>query len=413
MKKQIIFPFTFFLAGLLLVGCGAVAPSQLPTATPDVAATVEAAVQATAVAQAQLQQQIDTAVDAALTEAQIDQTVDAAVDTAVAEAIDPAVEAAVDAAFAEYATQSEAELAAAIDTAVDEAVTATESYATATTSASSDGTVTTDEVQTIEVYVSGAEAAVEEAEVLIEAYYELYGDLAQQAVGELSAIESELDDIDNSIDSMNATLDEINQTLEAGLELADETIAELQTTADTATAAAQAAQVQAQAWSQNVQSEVENRAAHLQTLSPTSIAANPQEALQQVTQYVDTVNAATLDNMISQGELSQIAQLGANATAGLEAQGIPQLAQLSGAINQVTQQLSRGDLSQAGLELGNLQAGFSGLPDLSQLGNLPGAGGIEAGAVGDKLGNGASLPEINRPEGGGANLGGGGGPRRP
>jgi hypothetical protein len=145
----------------------------------------------------------------------------------------------------------------------------------------------------------------------------------------------------------------------------------------------QTIQTEAQNWSQTVQQEVENRAAQVQAIQPTTVAANPQEAVQQVTQYIDTVKTASLDQILSQGELSQIAQLGANATAGLNAQGIPQLAQFSAAINQVTQQLSRGDLAQAGQDLGNLQNNLlnSGL-DLGQLGNLPGRDAVDGGPLG-------------------------------
>ena len=68
------------------------------------------------------------------------------------------------------------------------------------------------------------------------------------------------------------------------------------------------------------------------------------------------------DNTISSAELANIAQLGANASASLNAQGGPQLQQLSGSINDITAQLARGQAPQAQANLGNLEASLGSLP---------------------------------------------------
>ena len=84
---------------------------------------------------------------------------------------------------------TEEELAALIDAAVAEAVAASEETATATTAATADDTLTQEEIETIEIYLSGADEAIAYAEELIEAYYGLYGELALETIELLIAIE--------------------------------------------------------------------------------------------------------------------------------------------------------------------------------------------------------------------------------
>jgi hypothetical protein len=62
------------------------------------------------------------------------------------------------------------------------------------------------------------------------------------------------------------------------------------------------------------------------------------------------------DDRISQTELADIAQLGANASAGLNAHGGPQLQRLAGSINDITGQIARGQMPQARANVGNLEA---------------------------------------------------------
>ena len=75
-----------------------------------------------------------------------------------------------------------------------------------------------------------------------------------------------------------------------------------------------------------------------------------------------TVRQSLADRTISQDELANIAQIGANAAAGLSAQGGPQLQQLAGSIDDLTAQLARGQIPQASANLGSLQAMLDSLP---------------------------------------------------
>ncbi|HMR64691.1 MAG TPA: hypothetical protein PKE64_11835 [Anaerolineae bacterium] len=314
---------------------------------------------------------------------------------------------AVAAEMAAVPTYTEDELAAMIDTAVAEAVAATEDYTTATTTATEDGQVTAEEVQTIEVYVQAADAAVAAADEMIGAYYAYFGELAVETVDELSAIEEELDQIEDNIETMNDTLVLVEDTLNQGLELAEETIAQIENTAAAATDNLQAVQDQAQAWAGEVHTQVENRAQTLQTFQPTQLATDLPASLQQTQQFIDGVNSATGDKMLSRAELDQIAQLGVNAAASLDANGGPALQQLSGSVRSVTETLVRGNVGQAQLDLGGLQAnllaqGFGNNGGF-EISNRPGAD-ISAPELPARDGGSAlpqpdiSKPEISKPE---------------
>lgn len=344
--KQLSVKSLFILAlSVLLVACN---PTASEPSAVDVEATVVASVAATAQAEAALELAIETAVDEAVNEA-----VDVAVDAAVEEAIAAATPAA------EYVALTEEELAILIDDSVDEAVAATESYAQATTAATSDGTVTTEEVQTIEYYVAVSEETLADIDAMIETYYALYGGTGDEIVAELVAIEEELADLNQNVTEMNGTLSEINETLEQGLALAEETIDQLEQVAQEAQTTAQAAAVQAQGWVADVQGSVSGSvdewAEVLAGLEVTAVAANQEEMLSQVFGYVDTVNNAMGDDALSSTELMAIAQQGVNTQASLAAQGGPQLAGLSGNIEGLTRQLTQGDMQGARTSMERLQ----------------------------------------------------------
>lgn len=268
----------------------------------------------------------------------------------------------------EYVAMSEEELALLIEETVDAAVTATETYATTTTTATSDGEVTAQEVETIEVYVYGAEEAVAYAEELIDYYYAVYGDLAETAVSELSEIEDDLAAIATSTEAMVAELDEINETLAAGLELAEETIVQLEDAAETAVSTANDAVGQAQLWADSVQQEVASRTEMVESMIPTEIATSQEELIAQLTGYATEVSGALNDGSLSQTELTSIAQSSANTVASMNTSGNAAIQEMAGSVEALTQQLAKGDFQAAITSLSSLQAG------LPEIGATLGAG---------------------------------------
>jgi D-arabinose 1-dehydrogenase-like Zn-dependent alcohol dehydrogenase len=134
----------------------------------------------------------------------------------------------------EYVTLTEEELAALIDQAVAEAVAATEQTTATVYYATEDDAVTSDEVEYVYGYYYYADYYVEYAEDLIAEYYALYSDLAYEMIAELNAIEAELNQMNETLSSIDQSLQEISSTLSQGLALAEETITQLETAAQTA-----------------------------------------------------------------------------------------------------------------------------------------------------------------------------------
>ena len=255
----------------------------------------------------------------------------------------------------DYYTLTEEELAALIDEAVDEALAASQEASTATSQATSDGTVTGEETYATTTYVYDAEAAIYYAEELIAAYYDLYGDYASLAMDTLAAIEDDLS-------AIAASLDEMSAILEQGAEAASAAVAQLN--AAVANLSTQAANVQAnsQDWISQVQTSLQEREAQFFSMAPTEIASDRNGAILQLYTYLDTVKVAMGDNKISNGEMTQIAQLAANARASLQTQGGPGLQNVAASIDGMTRQLSRGEWPQARNGLGGFEASLPSRP---------------------------------------------------
>ncbi len=332
MKRLFTFTLIAIWAIAALAACSRTKSAASPT--PDVQATINAALAATSTAQA---------------------TIDASVKATVAAMPTPTVPASV-------STMSEEELAALIDQAVVEAVSTTQQCSTATTQATADDTLTQEEVDSVQVYVVDAEQAIAYAEALLTAYYGTYGELAAETLAILQAIEQDLAALAETTAAINAGLQEIEQLLAQGMALTEDSIAKLETAAQNAGAKAAQLQTQSQGWVKSLQAEVNTRAANALAVQPNQLAADRQSALQSAFEYLDASRKVMADNKISPGELAEIAQLGANAAANLNAQGGPQLQKLSGSINQLTDQMARGQLARAQAGLGNLEAALGARP---------------------------------------------------
>jgi hypothetical protein len=340
-KEATMRRMTLFLVALtVLVGatlaCSA-GPVE-PSATPDTQATIDAAVAATSTAQANAQATIDAAVAA----------------TAVA-APSPTP-------GAEYVTMTEEELAALIDEAVTEATAASEACATTSSEAAGDSEVSAEEVTEIQITLAGAEEAIAYAEELIDVYYGLYGELALETLELLQAMEEDLVVLAEAMTDIAEALVEVEAAIAQGVALAEETVAQLEGAAQAAQAKAAEIQAQRQAWVQDLQAEREQRVNAALAVEPNAVASDRVAALRGGFEYVDGVRRALEDRQVSQTELANIAQLGANARAGLESQGGPQLQRAAGSIDEITTQIARGQIPQAQASLGDFEAALGNRP---------------------------------------------------
>ena len=250
---------------------------------------------------------------------------------------------------------SEEELAALIDEAVNEAVVATEASSTATTQATSDGTMTSEEVYETAAYVYDAEAAIYYAEELLAAYYDLYGAYAEDALYLLTAVEDDLNEL-------VIVLEEVDQILSQGAEVASAAIDQLNEAAgDISGHVAQSQEDRAQ-FAAQLQAGLQDRENTFANLVPSEVADDLNGTLNQLHDYLDTVKTSFGDRKIDPTEMLQIAQLGANAQASLLANGGPQLQNIGGSIDGLTRQLSRGEWPQASRSLGGFEASIPSRP---------------------------------------------------
>jgi Tfp pilus assembly protein PilP/exonuclease VII small subunit len=330
---------SFLLLSATLAACGRQA------ATPDLNAQVQAAVAQTATAQTAIAQIAQTAIaQTATAQPTTTQTATAqptAAETATAQpggrALPPTPTSA---PAVESYTLTEEELAGLIDQAVEEALAAGEQATAATAQATLDDVVTVDEVYAIASAVYEAEALVAYAQELMDDYYGLYGEYASAAVDTLVAIEEDLA-------GMETGLEQMASILEQGAEAASQAIQQLDEATAALAIALSEAQTNAQGWVDKVQAALQVREHSTASASPTEIAGDLDGAVQQVYAYLDAVQQALDDNKIGQSELTQIAQLAANAQASLERQGGPALRGLASSIDGLTRQLARGEWPQA------------------------------------------------------------------
>jgi len=259
---------------------------------------------------------------------------------------------------------SEEELTNEIDKAVNDATTASEQYTTQAETYTADDTLTQEEIDDLLYLLALTEEAIYYADDLIEAYYGLYGELAVETIELLIAIEEDLSNMADEAEAINTELQSAANTLEQGLELADDTITQIQSASQTIKENASELQSGKQEWVQSTHEEIQNRITAALSVEPNNVPGSRKEAIQGALSFVDIVHKSLADNQLSFSELSQIAQLGANISAGLNALGNPQLSGLSTSINAIVGQLAGGQIPQARSSIGGLQSALSSLPSL-------------------------------------------------
>lgn len=332
MKAKLASLFAFLALVLLMLACST-------SATPDTQATVDAAVQATRSAEKNAEATVDVAVQATVTQmASSNQS-----------AIATAVQATLTAQpTPDYANLSEEELSAMIDQAVATAVADAESTSASTSSAASDGTVSDEEAAATTTTVYQTYYDVAYAQELIDAYYQYYGEYADEALTTMNAMEDDLAAISQS-------LEEIDAIMTQGAETASAAIDKLNAAADNIQTKAKEAQTKAKDLSEQVKTSLSQRETDALKLKPDQVVSDKIGALIQVHDFLDVFKGALADGKFSPAELNKISQLSANARASLLKTGDPQLAKLSAGIEGLTRNAARGELGGAHKGVGDFE----------------------------------------------------------
>ena len=251
--------------------------------------------------------------------------------------------------------RSEAELEALIDQAVQNALNESNEAARAADQASTDSTISDEEIQTILPEIVGAEEAMTEAKGLIDAYEAQYSPYLAEAYRTLLAIEEDLNAIAVDINTISTTVDQ-------GAAAATETSSTIFNAAINAQINAEDARGQLFVFVDQAQQERTARREAALNLAPATVASDRAGAVMAAQEYLNAVQSAFSDNVISPEELAQIAQLGANASASLitvNGSGMPALA---ARIDGMTGQIAGGEWPAALADINALQAEIDGLP---------------------------------------------------
>jgi hypothetical protein len=305
----------------------------------------------------------------------------------------------------EYVTMTEEELEEMIDQAVEEALASTNQASAATTEVVQDDTLTQEELEYIAAYVYGAEAAIAYAEELIGLYYGIYGELAYETVELLLAIEDDLETMATSMAYMAEVLIEVEQMLVDGVELAADTIIQLENAAQTAASNLVETQTLLQDWAVKAQGEREARVDALTQLQADRVPESLPDTLFEAFTFVDQVRGVLADDKLTFEELSVVAQLGANVSAGFTQHGGDKFQGFSGKVDGLTLQMADGQLPQAWEGIGSFEASLGQRPD-----GLPKPDfelpqpGIELPQPGGDLPRPSGGGNLPRPGGGGGSL---------
>jgi hypothetical protein len=325
---------------VLLISSLACSLSNLTTSEADTQATIDAAIAATATAQAEL-------------EAIVDEAVDEAVDEVVAELEE------------EYLLMTEEEFNQAIEQAVEEATVATEDTNTYVEEAASDDTLTSEEIEEIEYYAYYADDLIYYAEDLIYAYYGLYAELAYETLYLLEEVEDDLEAMAIAMVEIAELTVAAAESIANGIEVHQEAIDEFVSAAQSTQETLSNISTDWQNWADAAQGERLARLQNIEDISAKNIPTDLKSALSETLSFTDAVRSALGDASISINELFDIAQIGANAIAGLQEHGGPNLQELAGNIGNITNSLALGQNQNAISNLGILEGSLRDMPDFS------------------------------------------------
>ncbi len=332
MKIKGLSIFVMIVSVILLAACG-----QQAQTNPQ--ATIDAAVKATTESQQNVQATIAASVKATTqVQSSSQQTT-----------IDQAVQATLSAQpTPDYASMSEEELAALIEESVNKALTDYETTSTAVTQTTSDGTVTQEEAAATYTTAYNVYYEAAYAEEMIQAYYDYYGAYADEALATMTAMEQNLASISDS-------MSEITTIMEQGAATATAAIDQLNAAATQAQTKAGELQTKAKGLQEQVKTSLGKREDGLLNLSANNIADNQVGAIGQANDFLEAFKSALSDGKFSPEEMTNIAQLAANARASLNKTGDPKLQKLGGSIEGLTRQAARGDWGRARQGFGDFE----------------------------------------------------------
>ena len=250
---------------------------------------------------------------------------------------------------------SEEELAQLFDKTVNEAIYYASQLETATNESTADNFLTEDEFELLMKYYGLSQSEMEYALSLAEMYLEIYCDLGEETVDLLYKVAEDLENLSSMSDEAMELIFLLENILANGGTIASEDVSTFLQYSHQYVDLQTILEKHAGEWITALQGDLAVRANEYLQIQPSKVAGNRLEALIMASDYVTSVQNALGDGFLSNSELNNIAQLGANVEASFEYLNLPNMNNISGSINNITSNLARGQLPTAAANLGQLE----------------------------------------------------------
>ncbi|MCB9177144.1 MAG: hypothetical protein H6648_08285 [Caldilineae bacterium] len=244
---------------------------------------------------------------------------------------------------------NEAELAAAVEAAVAAARAPSDAASAAGRSATADGAVDPAETLRVEVQIAGAEDWLAEAERLLATYTERYGALAEESRRSVAELEAQLGSVAEALDALQGWSD-----------LAEARATEVAERVASALATAQARATERhqriEDWRAAAQATLEAQG-DLARRGPRERPRDLPATLAKLGDFGRALREGLADGEIDPVERAVIAELGAEAAAGLHDHGGPLMQRLAEDVDRSLDALERGDWDALRAMLRRIEAG--------------------------------------------------------
>jgi hypothetical protein len=351
MKRTLLFLLPLILTVFAIQACSVATSKKStpltthpPNATPNLQATIDEAVVETCGAYSGLP---STEISLSATEMAIEAYLQSMATPIPTEAVENLAEAQLEAMIVERVQMAAKSAAMAADKTVE---------------AVADGTITSKEQEVLYTYWYYSDEVISYADEAIGVYYTVYGDLATGTIRDLKTIDADLQVFSQQNQVVLPILEQIGLALEQGVGQKDKVLRQIETAAETVQPKIADAQARVQTWSASLQPATRQRVEQALAVKPKKVAKTHKAAVNKANVYIKTVKAGFTDQKITQAELTNIAQQGANAAASLTKKGGDQGAGLANSINEITTQIASGQFPAARSSLDSFQAALSGNP---------------------------------------------------
>ena len=205
------------------------------------------------------------------------------------------------------------------------------------------------------IHVSETTALISAASADMLTFQEMYAWIVPQSVSELRAMHETMKKLEQALQEVEFNLEQGDTQLIGTNGGLVERVQELSENAGLL-------QAQAQSWLVNLDKELSINVLALKSIQPDNVPVDKIAVFQRAFEYIDLVNQTLLREAITQAEILEMIQVGANVAAGLKAHGGVSLQNLAMSIDLISGLIAQGDFGQAKQALDGFEKGLGKRP---------------------------------------------------